>query len=218
MMSVFSFQETKHITTLGEGGMICSNNEELIKIASGIRNHVEYYQEKGYLGHNFRMTEAQAAFGRVQLKKADSILKMFRENARYIINHLPSGILPPQIAPNVEHSFLMIGCTYEEKTVGVDRKTYFERLTENRKHILTGDEKSDIKGINMKSGKLIGSGYARPLYEIPIFQKFKPKNGCPNVEEIIKKSFWMDIHRFREKDEISEELDILASTVKEFQK
>ena len=31
-MSVFSFQETKHITTLGEGGMICSNNEELIEI------------------------------------------------------------------------------------------------------------------------------------------------------------------------------------------
>jgi perosamine synthetase len=218
MMSIFSFQETKHITTLGEGGMVCSNNEELIKIAAGIRNHAEYYQEQEYLGHNFRMTEAQAAFGRAQLKKADSILKMYRENAKYIINHLPEGISPPQIAPNVEHSFLIIGCLYDEKIIGVDRKTFLEKLTENRKHILEGDEKTDIKGINMKSGKLIGTGYAKPLYEITMFNKFKPKNGCPNVEEIIKKALWMDIHRFREKDEISEELDILADTIRKFQK
>jgi len=29
---------------------------------------------------------------------------------------------------------------------------------------------------------------------------------------------WMDIHKFRTDDEISEELDILHDTVKEFQK
>lgn len=218
MMSIFSFQETKHITTLGEGGMICSNNEELIKIASGIRNHAEYYQEKEYLGHNFRMTEAQAAFGRIQLKKANSILRMFRKNAKYIINHLPYGILPPYIPVNVEHSFLMIGCLYQEKIVGINRQAFLERLTSNRKHILKDDEKSDIKGINMKSGKLISTGYAKPLYEIPMFKKFKPKNGCSNVEDIIKKSLWMDIHRFRDKDEISEEIDILADTIRELQK
>jgi hypothetical protein len=112
----------------------------------------------------------------------------------------------------------MIGCLYDEKIVEVDKKTFLEKLTKNRKHILQEDEKSDIKGINMKSGKIIGSGYSKPLYEIPMYRKFKPKNGCPNVEEIIKKALWMDIHRFRERDEILEELDILSDTVREFQK
>jgi len=217
-MSVFSFQETKHITTLGEGGMICTNKAELNQIVAAIRNHAEYYLEENFLGYNFRMTEAQAAFGRVQLKKINSILRNFRNNARYVFKNLPNGIFQPYIHPKVEHSFLILGCLFDEKIVGVKRNIFLEKLTKNRYHFLKNDEKSDIKGINMKSGKLIGAGYSKPLYEIPVYRKFKPKQGCPNVEQIIKKSLWMDIHRFRTRNEISEELDILNDTVKGFQK
>ena len=217
-LSIFSFQETKHITTLGEGGMICSDNEELIEICAAIRNHAEYYLQKNFIGYNFRMTEAQAAFGIEQLKKLNSILKNFRSNAKKIMKKLPIGINPPYISSNVEHSFLIIGCQYDEKTIGVKRELFLEKLTENRKQILEKDEKSDIKGINMKSGKLISAGYSTPLYNVPMFKKFKPKGGCKNVEEVIKKSLWMDIHRFRTSEEISEELDILYQTVKELQK
>ena len=174
-MSVFSFQETKHITTLGEGGMLCSNNKELIKIAAAIRNHAEFYLEENFLGYNFRMTEAQAAFGNEQLKKINSILKMFRNNAEYILKKLPNGIIPPYIPPRVDHSFLIIGCLFDEGVIGIKRDIFIEKLTKNRKHILEKDEKSDIKGINMKSGKLIGAGYSEPLYKIPMYRKFKPK-------------------------------------------
>jgi len=217
-MSIFSFQETKHITTLGEGGMICSNNEELIEIVAAIRNHAEYYLQKNFVGYNFRMTEAQAAFGLVQLNKVNSILKSFRYNAKKIIKKLPPGITPPFIPSNVNHSFLIIGCQYDQKIIGVDRETFLQKLTHNRKSILEKDEKSDIEGINMKSGKLISAGYTSPLYDVPLFKKFKPKGGCKNVEDVIKKSLWMDIHRFRTDEEISEELDILNETVKELQK
>ena len=216
--SIFSFQETKHITTLGEGGMICSNNAELIEIAAGIRNHAEFYSEKNYLGGNFRMTEIQAAFGRIQLKKLLKILKSFRDNAKFVIKNLPSGILPPYIPANINHSFLMIGCIYDEKQIGISREKFLEKLTKNRRHILQGDKKSDIKGINMKSGKLISHGYSSPLYEIPIYKKFKPKNGCPNSEKFTKTSFWMDIHKFRSRDEIKEEIEILNKTIGEIKK
>ena len=142
---------------------------------------------------------------------------MFRTNAKQIINKLPNGISAPYINHKVKHSFLVIGCLYDEKTIGVDRETFLKKLTENRKHILEMDEKSDIKGINMKSGKLISSGYTTPLYDIPLFKKFKPKEKCKNVEDIIKKSFWLDIHKFRTKQEISEEIDILNDTITKFQ-
>jgi len=217
-MSVFSFQETKHITTLGEGGMICSNNEELIRIAAAIRNHAEFYLEEDFLGYNFRMTEAQAAFGTAQLKKIEIILRSFRSNAEYIMKKLPPGIEQPYIPKKVGHSFLMLGCLYDEKEIGVSREKFLEKLTKNRQHILERDEKSDIKGINMKSGKLIAAGYAKPLYDLQIYKKLKPKNGCPNTEYVISRSLWMDIHKFRKRSEISEELDIIKDTIRGFQK
>ena len=217
-LSIFSFQETKHITTLGEGGMICSNNDELIDIIAGIRNHAEFYSGKKFLGGNFRMTEIQAAFGIVQLKKINKILKQFRSNAKYVIKNLPSEIIPPHTPSNVNNSFLVIGCLYNEKEIGVSRTKFLEKLTKNRNHILKKDKKSDIKGINMKSGKLISTGYSSPLYEIPVYKKFKPKNGCPNAKKFTETSLWMDIHKFRSRSEINEELEILTKTINQFKK
>ena len=116
---IFSFQETKHITTLGEGGMIITNNEEFAEKCRNIRNHGEYYRDDNNIGFNFRLTDAQAAFGLVQLKRLPNILKTFRNNVNYIINNLPDVILPPKIPKDVEHSFLILGCEYNKKETGV---------------------------------------------------------------------------------------------------
>ena len=70
----------------------------------------------------------------------------------------------------------------------------------------------------MKSGKLISHGYTSPLYDIPVYKKFKPKNGCPNSEQFTKSSFWMDIHKFRSRDEIKEEIEIINKTIGQIKK
>ena len=111
----------------------------------------------------------------------------------------------------------MIGCLYDERKINTSRKKFLDKLTINRQNILKNDEKSDIKGINMKSGKLISAGYNMPLYEVPRYNSFKPDGGCPNAEEFVTKSLWMDIHKFRTKDEIDIEIEIINSTIKEFQ-
>ena len=41
----------------------------------------------------------------------------------------------------------------------------------------------------MKSGKLISAGYSSPLYEVPIYKKFKSKNGCPNAKKFTEHNF-----------------------------
>ena len=69
LWSFLAFKKQKHITTLGEGGIIVTNNEEFAEKCRRIRNHGEYYMNDTQVGYNFRLTEAQAAFGRVQLKK-----------------------------------------------------------------------------------------------------------------------------------------------------
>ncbi len=211
---IFSFQETKHITTLGEGGMIVTNNEEFAEKCRRIRNHGEYYKDDNIVGFNFRLTDAQAAFGLVQLKRLPAILKSFHKNANYIIKNLPEIITPPTIPKNVVHSFLILGCKYDQKKAKVSREKFLEKLTKNRKKFLQ-NEVSDIKGLNFRPGKIISSGYKTTQYNVPLYRKYRPKKKLQIAEDFIRNSFFLDIHRWRTKNEIDEELKILHRTIKQ---
>lgn len=209
---IFSFQETKHITTLGEGGMIITNNEEFANKCQKIRNHGEYYKDDSTVGFNLRLTDAQAAFGLAQLKRLPNILKTFRKNAKYIMKNLPEIISPPIIPKEIEHSFLILGCKYDVKKAGITKDKFLEKLTKNRKKFLVNEEISDIKGLNFKPGKIISSGYKTIQYDIPLYRKFRPKKKLINAENFLKTSFFLDIHRWRTQTEIDEELRILDKT------
>lgn len=79
-MTVFSFHPVKHITT-GEGGMVVTDNEELVQRMRRFRNHGishdhrqraargDWHYEMEDLGFNYRITDIQCALGRSQLKK-----------------------------------------------------------------------------------------------------------------------------------------------------
>ena len=76
-IGTFSFQATKTITT-GEGGMIVTKmNKYFIDRLKAYRNHgvkvTRYYHHLP--GHNFRLTNVQAAIGYAQLKKFSKIIK-----------------------------------------------------------------------------------------------------------------------------------------------
>lgn len=210
---IFSFQETKHITTIGEGGMIVTNNEEFAEKCRRIRNHGEYYKNDKKIGHNFRMTEVQAAFGMVQLKKLPGLLRQFKSNVKFIVKNLPEEIVPPRIPDYVEHSFMILGCKFDSKRTTRDR--FIDRLTKNRHKFLEGESKSDIKGINFRPGKIISEGYHSVQYKIPLYRKYAPKKKCIIGEEFVKNSVFLDIHRWRTKSEIKEELEILSKTMNE---
>jgi perosamine synthetase len=212
---IFSFQETKHITTLGEGGIIITNNEEFAEKCRRIRNHGEYYKNDNSIGFNFRLTESQAAFGMAQLKRLPTILKNFRKNANYILHNLPDIITPPNIPKEIEHSFLILGCKYNFDKAKVSREKFLEKLTKNRKKFLENEEKSDIKGLNFRPGKIISSGYKTTQYDIPMYKKYYPKKKPINAETFLKESLFLDIHRWRTKKEINEELKILEMTSQE---
>ena len=209
---IFSFQETKHITTLGEGGMIITNNEEFAEKCRSIRNHGEYYKDENFVGFNLRLTDTQAAFGLSQLKRLPSILKSFRKNANYIMKNLPDMILPPNVSKDIQHSFLILGCKYDEKKAGISREKFLEKLTKNRKKFLANEQTSDIKGLNFRPGKIISSGYKTTQYNVPLYRKYRPKKNCNNAEDFIRNSFFLDIHRWRTQTEIDEELRILHKT------
>jgi hypothetical protein len=116
----------------------------------------------------------------------------------------------------VEHSFLILGCKYDQDKAGISREKFLEKLTKNRKKFLMNEEISDIKGLNFKPGKIISSGYKTTQYDIPLYRQYRPKTNAVNAENFIKNSFFLDIHRWRSRTEIDEEIDILEKTSQQF--
>ncbi len=85
-MGAFSFCQSKHFTTGGEGGMVVTDNEEWAWNCRSFRDHgydvsermrlLELEAKLPYIhqriGFNFRLTEMQSAIGIVQLEKMDT--------------------------------------------------------------------------------------------------------------------------------------------------
>lgn len=84
--AVYGFHENKQLTTAGEGGMIATNDPSLAVQCAALRDQgrslEKDWMQRVILGHNFRMTEIQSAFGRAQLSKLDSMLEQRDRIAR----------------------------------------------------------------------------------------------------------------------------------------
>lgn len=96
-VSIFSFCQDKIITTGGEGGMLCTRSDTLWESAWSYKEHGKNFDgaqktnvtpDFNWLhdsfGSNLRMTEMQAAIGRVQLEKLDRWLFQRRKNAQQL--------------------------------------------------------------------------------------------------------------------------------------
>ena len=88
-IGTYSFQATKTITT-GEGGMVITKKSKKFKdLLNLYRNHG--IKNKRYMhlvpGHNFRLTNLQAAIGYTQLKNFNKILKIEKKAIIYTKNY-----------------------------------------------------------------------------------------------------------------------------------
>ena len=104
-IGIYSFHATKTITT-GEGGMVATNVKELADRISLYRSHGllrkrHYWHELP--GHNFRLTNLQAALGCAQLEKLGTIVReRERVHARYQARLARiAGIVPQRFSPRV---------------------------------------------------------------------------------------------------------------------
>jgi dTDP-4-amino-4,6-dideoxygalactose transaminase len=68
-IACFSFHPRKLLTT-GEGGMVTTRERDLDEKVRRLRQHGDFIE----VGLNFRMTDVQAAIGRVQLKRLPPLL------------------------------------------------------------------------------------------------------------------------------------------------
>ncbi len=80
---VYSFYATKTIST-GEGGMLVSNNQDLINFSKGYRNYGKFDHQ--IEGLNYRMNEFTAAIGCVQTDRLNDIVLWKNEYAEKYLN------------------------------------------------------------------------------------------------------------------------------------
>jgi len=108
--AAFSFCQDKIITTGGEGGMVTTNDRQLWQKMWEFKDHGKSYaavyqreHPPGFrwlhesFGTNWRITEMQAAIGRIQLQKLSTWLETRRRNAAILTRALtkfPSIRLP----------------------------------------------------------------------------------------------------------------------------
>ncbi|WP_066055884.1 LegC family aminotransferase [Robertmurraya korlensis] len=81
-LGVYSFNGNKIITT-GGGGMIVSNDKELLKKAKHLTTQAksdDLYYTHDEIGYNYRMTNVQAAIGLAQLEQIETFIKQKQEN------------------------------------------------------------------------------------------------------------------------------------------
>ena len=126
-MGTFSFYATKNLTT-GEGGLITTNDDEIaarlrILRNQGMRQRYEYVMA----GHNYRLTDLQAAVVLPQLDAYSDQLAKRRANASRLtalLGDIP-GLVVPRELEGREHVWHQYTVLLPE---GTDRQAFVEGL------------------------------------------------------------------------------------------
>lgn len=132
-LSTFSFYANKLITT-GEGGMVLTNDSSMAERLRSLRN-LSFRTDRRFkhteLGHNFRMTNMQAAVGLGQAERIDEIVKRKRWMGTSYSERLTGvpGLRLPVEQPWAKSVYWMYAVELEE-SAGIDASEFAEMLLE----------------------------------------------------------------------------------------
>jgi perosamine synthetase len=168
-IGVFSLNYHKHIHS-GEGGIIVTNDDDLAIKCRLIRNHaeavvegMEYQDLTNMIGFNYRMTEIEATIGRIQLKKLSKLNDKRFENVDYLEKRMSSFdfISMPKVRSGATHAYYSHACKFYKEKADVDRNIFIDAV------------RAELPPFKLREqeGVKLGSGYVKPLYYQPIFQK-----------------------------------------------
>jgi dTDP-4-amino-4,6-dideoxygalactose transaminase len=186
----YSFCQDKIMTTGGEGGMVVTNNENLWRIMWAYKDHGKSYKslfeaqnpsnQYHSFGTNWRMTEMQAAIGRVQLGRMDVWHKKRKDNVQAILNvcaKFDNVLRVSEIDNFIEHAWykLYVYVRQEGLKKGWSRDRIIEEI--------------NLLGIPCYSGT------CPEIYLEKAFDdKYRPKERLPNAKELGETSLMFLIH------------------------
>lgn len=182
-LSIFSFEGTKYIIT-GEGGMVLANSDPLL-------NRLRKLKESDSLDYKakytYRLTNMQAAIGRVQLRKLDSFIKKRREIAKIYTQAFSNFNIELPKEPcggtHIFHRYMI--------KLKIDIYTFMERCYK--------------KGIKVK----------QPVKPYPLHQYLNlPNRDFPNTEYIMKTAVSIPIYPSLSNRELELIIDTVSDELK----
>jgi perosamine synthetase len=169
--TIFSFCGNKVLTT-GEGGAITTNSKEIYEKIKLIRSHgridtSNYFSNPSAsqyvgLGYNWRMSTLTAALGISQLQKLDKIIRMRKENAKYLSHNLSKipQIKIPNPLDDYEHIYQMYTIRLENEEIRNDLHNFLTKK------------------------QIFSKVYFHPIHKTQFYSKFSMYDELP-ITEII---------------------------------
>ena len=208
----WSFCQDKIMTTGGEGGMVTTNDEFLWRKMWAYKDHGKSYEAvyerehpKGFqwlhesFGMNYRMTEIQAAIGRIQIKKMPDWHAKRINNANKIWNSARQckGLRVPGIPDYIEHAAYKCYVFIKEGQL---------KSGWNRDKII-----DEIRGL----GVPCRSGSCSEVYLEKAFDNtgFRPKERLTNAKELGETSLMFLVHPTLTEDEIQQTCGAITSVM-----
>jgi perosamine synthetase len=171
---MFSFYATKNMTT-GEGGLVSVHRDEVARLLRLLRNQgMERVYENELVGHNARMTDLQAAIGRVQLTRIDELTERRQQHARFFDRHL-RGVATPTIRPGAVHVF----------------HQYTIRVAEDRDRV--------AQVLREEYGVATGRYYPTPVHRLP---SFRGSADLPQTERAAQECLSLPVHPALSEDDL----------------
>jgi len=208
----FSFCQDKIMSTGGEGGMVVTNQEAFWKIMWAFKDHGKGYSAvfetdhpPGFrwlhesFGSNFRMTEMQAAIGRIQLARMDDWHAKRNHNAKIIMATLakfPQLISLPKIDKQVEHAWYKLN-VYVQK-MGLANNWSRDRI---------------IEQIN-QLGVPCYSGSCSEIYLEKAFdQRFRPKERLENARLLGETTLTFLVHPTLSSEDLEKTCSVIQTVL-----
>jgi len=189
-LATFSFFPSKNMGVGGDGGMILTNREDLIEPMKIIVDHGRSTKYENIIfGTNWRMSEIQAAIGRVQLKhlpewveKRQVIAERFHQSFSGL-----QTIDLPIVRKNVEHAYHLFVIQVN------NRNDFMKHLKEN--------------------GVESGIHYPIPCHKQPVYS-YHPQHtvdSLKNTEKLVHRIVSIPIHPLHTEEEIKRVINAVLS-------
>ena len=221
-VGAWSFCQDKIMTTGGEGGMVTTNDRELWSRMWSYKDHGKSWEAvyerehpPGFrwlhdsFGTNWRMTEMQAAIGRIQLTRMSdwSSKRLVNANAIWNVAKKLKGLRVPDLSCD--------GCQNKcDQVTGCAHAAYkcyvFVEGTE--------DDRDAIMASINEQGVPCFSGSCSEVYLERAFDRtsFRPKERLPNAKLLGETSLMFLCHPTLTEDEIQKTCDVITSVVTDY--
>jgi dTDP-4-amino-4,6-dideoxygalactose transaminase len=215
-IGAWSFCQDKIMTTGGEGGMVTTNDESLWKRMWSYKDHGKswdaiYNKEHppGFrwlhesFGTNWRMTEMQAAIGRIQLQKMPEWTSKRQKNGESIDSVIGDfsvvrTVIVPKYIENAEYKhYLFVETQYLKDDWSRDR--IVEEIT--------------IRGVPCFQGSC-SEVYLEKAFD---GTGWRPKNRLVNAKELGETSLMFLVHPTLTQEEIDKTCKVIAEVFKDAQ-